>query len=130
MSLLEGAPRVLVADDDRDICFYLKKYLERRHYRVAAALDGLDARALIDKENFDYLLLDCSMPGVTGLELIDIARRRNPGAKIILISAFPTVNDEVIKKLGGDAFIHKPIQLSEIDKIFTDVKNTSNKEQL
>ena len=128
MSLIGQGPRILVADDDKDICLYLKRYLERRKYRVSAAFDGREAKAYIEKEAFDYLLLDCSMPELTGLELIELGRRRNPSAKIILISAFPSVNDDVIKKLGGDAFIHKPIQLSEIDRIFEKKEGETNKE--
>jgi DNA-binding response OmpR family regulator len=128
MSFFEKLPRILVADDDKDICVYLKRYLERRKFRVSAAFDGQEARTLIEKETFDYILLDCSMPGLTGLELIELARRRNPGAKIVLISAFPSVNEEVIKQLGGDTFVYNPIQLSEIDKIFEQQKPNKRRE--
>lgn len=127
MGLFAQQQNILVADDDKDICLYLKRYLERRKFRVSAVFDGQEAKSLIEKEVFSYILLDCSMPGLTGLELIELGRSRNPGAKIVLISAFPSVNDEVIRKLGGDAFIHKPIQLSEIDKIFEQQK-PNNKE--
>ncbi len=122
MQLFAQPKRVLVADDEQDVCVYLKKYLERKRLKVSTVLDGREAKTLIEKENFDYLILDCSMPEVTGIELIQLARQRNPGAKIVLVSGFPAVNDEVIQRLGGDAFIHKPIQLSEIDNIFKEVK--------
>ncbi len=118
MNLLSLPSRVLVADDDKDICLYLKRYLERRRFRVAVVFDGEDAKSLIEKASFDYFLLDCSMPNLTGLELIETARRRNPGAKIVLISGFPSVDEDIVQRLGGDTFIHKPIQLSEIDRIF------------
>ena len=118
MNLFSPRERILVADDDKDICLYLKRYLERRRYTVAVVFDGDDAKSLIEKSAFDYILLDCSMPNLTGLELIGTARRRNPKAKIVLISAFPSVNEDIVQRLGGDTFIHKPIQLSEIDKIF------------
>lgn len=111
--------KVLVADDEEDICLYLKKYLERKKLRVTAVFDGQEAKKSIEDDFFDYILLDCSMPNVTGLELIERARQRNPGAKIVLISAFPAVNDQVVRKLGGDVFIHKPIQLEEIDALFS-----------
>jgi len=111
--------KVLVADDEKDVCLYLRRYLERKKFEVRCAFDGAEAKRLIEEEKFDCFLLDCSMPEVTGLELIQLARGRNPDSKIVLISGFPSVNDEVIQKLGGDLFIHKPIQLSEIDSIFT-----------
>jgi DNA-binding response OmpR family regulator len=113
-----ASKRVLVADDEEDICLYLKKYLERKKLKVTAVFDGHQAQKSIEEGLFDYILLDCSMPEMTGLELIEKARRRNPGAKIVLISGFPAVNDQVVQKLGGNLFIHKPIQLEEIDALF------------
>jgi len=118
MNILTPPKKILVADDEEDICLYLKKYLERKKFKVVAAFDGSEAKKFIDAEHFDYFLLDCSMPNVTGLELIQLARSRNPDAKIVLLSAFPAVNDCVVQKLGGDRFIHKPILIEEIDAIF------------
>lgn len=118
MNPVPASRRVLVADDEQDICFYLKRYLERKKMKVAVVFDGQDAKKLIENDNFDYVLLDCSMPNVTGLELIEKARQRNPGARIVLISGFPAVDSQIVQKLGGDLFIHKPIQLEEIDAIF------------
>lgn len=118
MNLFARSKKVLVADDEEDICLYLKRYLERKKLKVTCAFDGNEAKKFIEKEPFDYFLLDCSMPNLTGLELIESARLRNPQAKIVLISGFPAVNDALVKGLGGDFFIHKPIQLTEIDSIF------------
>ena len=118
MNLFVTPKRVLVADDEEDICLYLARYLERKKFKVVTAADGTQAHQLIETEPFDYLLLDCSMPDLTGMELIQLARSRNPKAKIILMSGFPAVNDDVVQQLGGDLFIHKPIQLTEIDDIF------------
>jgi DNA-binding response OmpR family regulator len=122
MVLFSASKRVLVADDEEDTCVYLKRYLERKKFKVLSALDGAQAKKLIEGNSFDYFLLDCSMPDLTGLELIQVARGRNPQAKIILMSGFPAVNDDVIRQLGGDLFIHKPIQLAEIDSIFEEKK--------
>ncbi len=109
--------KILVADDKEETCLYLKRHLERKDYSVVSVTDGAQAKKFIEKENFDFFLLDCSMPELSGFELIQIARSRNPGAKIILISGFPSVNNDIVRKFGGDLFIHKPIQLKEIDSI-------------
>jgi len=111
--------KVLIADDEQDVCACLKKYLERRRLDVVCVYDGAEARRLIEEKPFDYLLLDCSMPNVTGLELIGLARQRNPNAKIVLISGYPSFSEETVQQFGADAFIHKPIQLAEIDQILT-----------
>jgi DNA-binding response OmpR family regulator len=118
MNPVSVSRKVLVADDEQDICFYLKRYLERKKMKVAVVFDGQEAKKLIEEDKFDYVLLDCSMPNITGLELIEKARQRNPGARIVLISGFPAVDSQIVQKLGGDLFIHKPIQLEEIDAIF------------
>jgi two-component system response regulator HydG len=122
MSIFSRSKRVLVADDEQDTCLYLKKYLERKRLSVSVAFDGQVAKSLIDKENFDYFLLDCSMPHTTGLELIELARKKNPKSKIVLISGFSAVNEDVIRRLGGDVFLQKPLQLKEVDGIFTEAK--------
>lgn len=121
MNLFSRSKKVLIADDEEDICLYLKRYLERKKFKVACAFDGNEAKKFIEKEPFDYFLLDCSMPNLTGLELIESARLRNPQAKIVLISGFPSVNDAMVKGFGGDLFIHKPILLTEIDSIFQEI---------
>ncbi|MGE5279929.1 MAG: response regulator [Deltaproteobacteria bacterium] len=113
----EDRIRVLVADDDPDICQSLQKYLERRGYAVSVAFDGAQAQRLIENERFSFFFLDCSMPELTGLELVAAARRGNPGARIVLVSGFPSVNDELLREMGGDLFLHKPVQFSDIDKI-------------
>ncbi len=118
MNPVSVSRKVLVADDEQDICFYLKRYLERKKMKVAVVFDGQEAKKLIEEDRFDYVLLDCSMPNITGLELIEKARQRNPGARIVLISGFPAVDSQIVQKLGGDLFIHKPIQLEGIDAIF------------
>ncbi|MFH1691571.1 MAG: response regulator [Candidatus Omnitrophota bacterium] len=118
MIFFNNAKKILVADDEEDICLYLKRYLERKKFKVVVAFDGEQAKKLIEKDNFDYFLLDCSMPNLTGLELIQIARSRNPKAKIVLISGFPAVNDAIVRQLGGDCFINKPIKLEELDSLF------------
>lgn len=122
MNFFKNSKKVLVADDEEDVRFYLKKYLERKRFRVVLAFDGEQAKRFIENESFDFFLLDCSMPNLTGLELIQIARSRNPVSKIVLISGFPAVNDSVIKELGGDCFINKPIKINELDGIFDDLK--------
>lgn len=118
MAIFGNSLRVLVADDEEDICLYLKRYLERKKFKVSAAFDGQQAKTFIEKDFFDFFLLDCSMPNLTGLELIESARKRNPRSKIVLISAFPAIDDNIVQRLGGDMFIHKPIQLEEIDALF------------
>jgi len=109
--------KILVADDDPDVCEMLRRYLGRRGYDVAVAFDGAQAQKLIDGERFGFFFLDCSMPELTGIELVESARRLNPKAKIVIVSGFPSVSNEMLRTMGGDLFIHKPVQFDEIEKV-------------
>jgi two-component system cell cycle response regulator CpdR len=112
-----NARRVLIADDEPDIREALGRFLERRGFEVVAVADGQEAAGRIKEEVFDLFFLDCDMPELTGIELVGLARARNPEARILMISGFPSINDKMLRTLGGDRFIHKPLQLAAIEKI-------------
>lgn len=66
-----GAPRILVVDDDRSHLLHLEKLLRREGYEVVKATDGLAAFAILETDlNFDAVLLDRNMPGLSGMELL------------------------------------------------------------
>jgi len=62
--------RILIADDEKNIRELLRDELADRGSRVAVAENGLNALALLEKEEFDVLLLDLNMPGLAGLEVL------------------------------------------------------------
>ena len=105
---------ILVVEDDVDINRLLCTILEGAGYTCRAAFSGSEALLWAEKYDYDLILLDLMLPGVTGEELI--ARiRRGKTMPIIVASAKVGVSDRVnVLKLGADDFIPKPFDNAEV----------------
>ncbi|QWR78466.1 response regulator [Candidatus Magnetomonas plexicatena] len=107
--------RILVVDDDADLRENLQEALEVAGFKAktsSSASEALDAGYI---ENFDIVLMDLIMPGIKGLDAILEFKKQNPKVKIIVITAFATIDSaiEAIKK-GADEFISKPFDVEEL----------------
>ena len=101
--------RILVVDDERDICRALEFLLSREGYKVATAYSGQDALKKIEGEDFDLVITDLKMEGISGMEVLEKAVAMRPTLIIIMITAFASVESavEAMKKGAGD-YIVKP----------------------
>ena len=101
--------RILVIDDERDICRALEFLLSREGYKVATAYSGQDALKKIEAEEFDLVITDLKMEGITGMEVLDKAVVMRPNLIVIIMTAFGSVESavEAMKKGAGD-YIVKP----------------------
>jgi DNA-binding response OmpR family regulator len=106
----------LVVEDDPDINALLKKIVARAGYSCVQAYSGTEARLLIDSEQFDLILLDLMLPGITGEELISYIRtERKLAVPIIAISAKATTSSKVeVLGAGADDYITKPFDTEEV----------------
>jgi CheY-like chemotaxis protein len=108
-------PLILFAEDNEAVRLALKETLELEGWRVEACADGRAALALLEGEgNYDLLLFDDEMPGVSGLELTRRARglahrRRTP---VVVVSA-SEVGAEA-SRAGADAFLRKPDDMRSV----------------
>jgi len=110
MTVLQG--RLLVVDDDAMNRDMLSRRLARQGYTVAVAEDGEQALKMIEGQKFDLVLLDIMMPGVSGLQVLDILRQRYSMADLPVIMA--TAKDEssdIVEalKLGANDYVTKPL---------------------
>lgn len=108
-------PSILVVDDEGNMRHMLGTLLTRHGYTVEQAADGTAALALLSQRDFDYILSDVRMPGMSGLELLDrVVENGNP-ATIIMMSAYGTAElaIEAMKK-GAYDYISKPFKLDEV----------------
>jgi DNA-binding NtrC family response regulator len=101
--------RILVVDDERDICRALEFLLSREGYKVATAYNGQDALRKIEAEEFDLVITDLRMEGISGMEVLDRAIALRPNLIVIIMTAFASVESavEAMKKGAGD-YIVKP----------------------
>lgn len=106
--------KILVADDDRNICELLRMYLEKEGYTVVLAGNGEEALSKFDDENPDILLLDVMMPKLDGWQVCRELRKKSE-CPIIMITAKGETFDKVLGlELGADDYVVKPFEPKEI----------------
>ena len=100
--------RILVVEDERKAADYLHKGLSESGYHVSVALNGLDARHLIEEDEFDLIILDVMLPGMDGWQLIKLIRSRS-ATPVLFLTARDSVADRV-KGLesGADDYLVNP----------------------
>ena len=93
----------------------LATYLKREGYKVTAADSGQEAGKLLKNESFDAMVTDLSMPGLTGLELLELAAQAAPDMPVIVMSAYGS-SDSALAAMRAGAFdyVFKPFQPDEI----------------
>jgi len=101
-------PRLLVVDDDAQLVEDFCRILEQNGYSPAGAVSAEEAQRVIDEFFYDLLILDHSMPGMTGLELLASCQRRYPGIGAIFISGTldPALKEKA-EHAGAVRFLHK-----------------------
>ena len=106
--------RILVSDDDKNICELLRLYLEKEGYEVSIANDGTQALAKFNAESPDMVLLDIMMPGLDGWQVCREIRKKS-NCPIIMITAKGETFDKVLGlELGADEYVVKPFDTKEI----------------
>ncbi len=102
--------RVLVVDDEDLILKVMKAFFLRRKDQCDLAANGAEALALVEKQRYDLILSDISMPGMSGLELIGRVKITQPQAVCILMSGLGSRGDVIAAlKIGVFDFIDKPM---------------------
>ena len=81
--------KVLVVDDDEDICEEIAEVLKDEGYLVRTAHNGLKAMELIQREPFDTIVLDLKVPGLTGLQILKRIKEQGISGKVIIASGKP-----------------------------------------
>jgi len=106
---------VLLADDEETLRENLAQVLREEGFNVIACRDGTQALKALRQNSVDALITDLRMPGVTGMDLIDHARKLSPEAIIIVVTAFGEVETAVeAMKKGVHDYICKPLILDEV----------------
>ena len=85
--------RILVVDDDEEMCEELADILEGEGYQVTLAYDGLQGKSYLESRDFDVVLMDLKMPKLNGLEVLKWSKEGGARAKIIILTGSPTKKD-------------------------------------
>jgi DNA-binding NtrC family response regulator len=110
--------KILVVDDEANVCQSIKKVLSRKGYDVSQALTVEDAVNLIKDMSFDLVITDLMIPGTSGLELLQIIRDHYPELEVIMITGYASIESAVkATKLGASAYLPKPFTPDELTKV-------------
>lgn len=106
---------ILIVEDEEKIARLLELELEYEGYHVTKVMDGLEAFAAYKNGNWDLILLDVMLPGISGIELLRRIRLTNKSTPVLLLTAKGSVEDKVSGlDYGANDYITKPFQIEEV----------------
>lgn len=106
--------KVLVIDDDKNICEILKIYLTSEGYEVLFAYDGSEGINIAKKENPNLILLDIMLPVISGWEVCKLLRQFT-NVPIIMLTAMDTIENKIEGlNIGADDYVVKPFEPKEV----------------
>ncbi|MCG8429987.1 MAG: response regulator [Candidatus Omnitrophica bacterium] len=112
--------RLLVVDDEEDIREFASNFFRRRRLDVHTAASGEEALDVINRERMDLVLLDLKMEGIDGMETLRRIKQIDDTIKVIMVTGRkPDENNTHTDcmELGAFDYIHKPLQLDELERI-------------
>lgn len=108
-------PKILIVDDEPDICRALEFLLKRENYDVITVNSGEDAVARIKEDSFDIVITDLKMGKMDGMAVLEKAKELSPETAVIMMTAFASIESAIdAMKKGAVDYIVKPFLNEEI----------------
>ena len=108
--------RLLIVEDEKNLCDTIAKNLYGAGYEVDTSYDGDDALDCILSEDYDLIVLDLNLPGTDGMDILKELRKKNEETKVIILSAKSQIADKVAGlDAGANDYLEKPFHLQELD---------------
>ncbi len=112
------SPRILVVDDELNICRSCTKILTKLDYTVDYALNGYDALKMMDTEPFDIVITDLKMSSLGGMEVLRRVKDAYPDTIVIVMTGYASVSSAVeVMKIGALDYLPKPFTPDELRAI-------------
>lgn len=107
--------RILIVDDEVEMCLSLSEYLSSKGYAARYATDPREVSALLESAPVNLMLMDIKMPEVGGIDLLKVIKKADPDVAVIMITGYPTVENTVrAMKYGALNVYTKPLNLPEL----------------
>ena len=108
--------KILIIEDEKDLVDTLKNYLGSEGFLCETATSWFEAEDSLSVYNYDLIILDLTLPGGDGLDLIKLIKERNKDAGLLIVSAKNSLDDKVKGlDMGADDYISKPFHLAELN---------------
>ena len=106
--------KILIVDDDRDICEYVQMLLEQHNYRVDALTDPTKVIDTLRERHYHMVILDLMMPKLSGIELLNQIREMDDDIAIVVFTAHPSVDSAVASlQQNVSDYVKKPFDVDE-----------------
>lgn len=113
--------KILVVDDEKDVCDFFQDTLSEEGYGVLTALNGKDALALVKKERPHVVLLDIRMPGPDGIEVLEEIKKIDENIAVVMITGYGDLKTaREAMRLGAFDYVTKPFNLNFIKAVLRD----------
>jgi len=115
--------RFLVVDDNEDIRDVFCRLIERAGHASSTAADGQEAVDILQREAFDVMLLDLTMPRMNGVEVVRWMRAHPdvaPDLRVVVISAWAGEHRAVLQELGIENVMQKPLRIQQLTDLISE----------
>lgn len=110
-------PRILVVDDESDICDFVKNFFQERGYDVLTAQSGDDALVIVKEQKPELVLLDIKMKGMDGIATLKHMKDIDRNQKVIMVTALDDQDKmNEATRLGACDYITKPLILDYLEQ--------------
>ncbi|MBI4706912.1 MAG: response regulator [Candidatus Omnitrophica bacterium] len=128
--MLKRKMKLLVVDDEKDICHFVKLLFKKEGFLVYSALSGTQALNAARKIKPDITLLDIYLKkGITGLEVLEQIRKSVPNCRNIMVT-WDKAEEKMqeAKKLGAVSYLTKPLTVTQLLKVVTRIAKQAERE--
>lgn len=110
--------KILVVDDEEEICSLTRRFLSKRNHNIFTAYNVSQAIGLLQKERPKLVLLDIRLGDESGMDVLRLAKQIDKDVKVVMVTA---LNDEGLMKqaqvLGADDYITKPFTIAYLNEV-------------
>ncbi len=107
--------RILIVEDEESLALKIKQLLESEHYQVEVAFDGDEGLDMALSEEYDLLVLDILLPGVSGMDILKSVRQESLSIPVLMLTAKNKIADKVDGlDSGADDYLTKPFAIPEL----------------
>lgn len=109
--------KVLIADDEKGLVEIMSQALVRTGHEVDMSFEGNHAWESLQTGGYDVAFIDVSMPDMTGIEIVERARKMGLKTKLVMITGYQNVEDFFLKAAGADDYLSKPIKFEDLQRV-------------
>ena len=119
----------LVVDDNEDVRDVFTRLIERSGHVASVAADGVEALEALQAQTFDMMLLDLTMPRMSGIQVVRWLREHPdvaPDTRIVVISAWAGEHRAVLQELGVATVMQKPLRLQQLTALIEEALSSAD----